>query len=132
MAKKVASKKAVAKEVKPLSPARGVKSPKAAAKIKKAAKPRVSPVKHQISIDHPSHGDSISRSYYAIRISCSASGHAELSINGGPWMSCREAVGFRWFDWNPAESGEHVLAARLLDDSGAVVCESSVIVCEAE
>lgn len=132
MAKKTGSKNAVAKEANKLPSVGKTKFPKKVSKIKKASKPRLSPVKHQISIDHPSHGDSIPRCHYAVRISCSAPGRAELSINGGPWMSCREAVGFRWFDWNPAESGEHVLAARLLDDSGAVVCESSVIVCEAE
>jgi hypothetical protein len=131
MAKKVSSKKVAAKVAK-LPSSKSVKKaskPSAiAVKTAKAAKTASAvPVKHKINIDHPSHNDSISRHHYAVRISCAAPGRAELSVNGGPWMSCREAVGFCWFDWCPSDSGQHVLAVRLLDEHGHVMCVSPAV-----
>lgn len=137
MPKKVSKKQSVsaspkfASEPKPAA-AKSKKPSISVAKLSKsAAKKSLS--RRLITIDHPSSGDKIGCHHYAVRISCSgvSGGAAEIAIDANPWQPCREAVGYRWFDWHLVSPGKHTLIARLLDDGGAVLCESAEVVCEA-
>lgn len=144
MAKKASKKSEVSKAVKSSvvaqtsETARAVSKPKpkrpagSAAKVGKAvAKPATA--RPKIAIDHPSDGDKIGAHHYTVRISCSGvGGLAEISINGDSWLACREAVGYRWFDWGIMGTGAHTLRARLMDDKGSILCESAEVVCEAK
>ncbi|MDI6758048.1 MAG: hypothetical protein QME32_08545 [Endomicrobiia bacterium] len=134
MAKKTVRKKVVAKEAKVTSSKSVKKAPKPSARAVKTAKAvaKSAAARPKIAIDHPSDGDNIGSHHYTVRISCSSSGLAEISINGEPWLACREAVGYRWFDWCLAGPGAHILRARLIDDNGSVLCESAEVVCEAK
>lgn len=89
-----------------------------------AAKPGQSAV-----IYHPKENEIITHPHYTIKIGINGRGHAEVSIDGGPWRRCRHSEGFWWFDWANYPLGNHKITARLCDDKGTVICESKIIKC---
>lgn len=66
-----------------------------------------------VVIDYPKHQETITSSYYTIRIGTSPTNKVEVSIDGGPWMSARESVGYWWFDWYNITPGTHEIIARI-------------------
>ncbi len=65
-----------------------------------------------IHIDFPREEELIIPGHYAIRISGVPEAQVEISINDGEWVGCRTAVGYYWFDWEPAVAGEVTLVVR--------------------
>ncbi|MGA2090441.1 MAG: hypothetical protein ABSH12_03140 [Endomicrobiales bacterium] len=82
-----------------------------------------------VIIDYPTESETISGLHYAIRIGSSANGLVELSINNGPWESCRYADGYWWYDWGYYLPGPIKISARLLDEKGKTLKRSSVRKC---
>jgi hypothetical protein len=69
--------------------------------------------KEKITIDFPKEGEVISSSHYAFNISTNVPvAEIELSVNGGNWRPCREAVGKWWYDWSGYKSGTYAVHAR--------------------
>ncbi|MBI3563763.1 MAG: hypothetical protein HY079_01045 [Elusimicrobia bacterium] len=66
-----------------------------------------------IEIDCPNQDETVSPGHYTFRISSSeALVEAEISVDRGPWNSCRHACGLWWYDWEAGRHGEHQVAAR--------------------
>lgn len=66
----------------------------------------------EVSLDYPLPGETVAPGHYAIRVSAKPERKVEVSIDGGEWLPCREAVGFYWYDWAPAGAGEVTIVAR--------------------
>ena len=71
-----------------------------------------SAAKDYVVIDHPKSGETLTHSYYAVRVGASW-GQPEISIDGSNWKACRHAAGYFWFDWSPIPPGQHKLTARI-------------------
>jgi len=80
----------------------------APAKTKAAAKPKAP----SVLLDYPQSGERVLPGHYAVRVAAKPEVSVEVSVDGGPWQACREAVGYYWFDWSPAAPGAHTLVAR--------------------
>jgi hypothetical protein len=85
------------------------KAPEKPARKKAAAKALV--------VDFPAEGELVLSQDYTIRITASEEGAVELSLDGGPWLACRESVGYWWYDWKPTP-GDHEAAARVKKATG--------------
>lgn len=93
------------------------KAPKAA--TKKAAAPCCTPAQAtEASIDYPKEGESVLPGHYAVRISAKTAGSVEVSINNGPWHTCRTADGYHWYDWTPSTPGRATISARCKSSNG--------------
>lgn len=92
------------------------KAPKAA-KPPKAAKAPKAPKAPAVTLDYPLPGEQVRPGHYAVRVAAKPEVSVEVSVDGGPWQPCREAVGFYWFDWTPSEAGPHTLVARAKNGS---------------
>jgi hypothetical protein len=71
-----------------------------------------------IHIDYPREEELIIPGHYAVRLSGLPDAQVEISINEGEWQGCRTAVGYYWFDWEPATPGEVTLVARIKAGKG--------------
>ena len=85
------------------------RAPKAAKAPKAAPKAAKAPA---VVLEYPQAGEAVRTGHYAVRIAAKPEALVELSVDGGPWQPCREAVGYFWFDWTPSEAGRHTLVAR--------------------
>lgn len=74
-----------------------------------------------LSIDYPQEGDVVLEGHYAVRISVPFAGQTQVSVNKGPWQTCRPDSGYQWFDWWPEKSGKQKLEARLVLDDGTIL-----------
>lgn len=71
------------------------------------------------AIDYPQDGEEISLARYTMRIGCPGGAReVEVSVNGGPWLSCRSAVGYWWHDFSGGAAGIHRISARARDNEG--------------
>lgn len=75
-------------------------------------------IQSNIVIDHPKTGDKIHPHHYAIRMSMFGGSNAQISIDGGDWMWCRNAGGHYWFDWHSIPQGKHKIVARMKLSTG--------------
>lgn len=66
----------------------------------------------KLTIDYPVSDERITGAHYTFRIGSKLPGVVELSINDGPWLACRPAVGYWWFDWRCERSGSYTAVAR--------------------
>ena len=83
-----------------------------ATKPRRAAAPKAAPKpKLEVTIDYPQADEAVRAGRYSIRITASGAGQAQLRVDGGDWLDCRESVGHFWHDWEP-RPGEFSLAAR--------------------
>ena len=73
----------------------------------------------EVTIDYPQQDEGIPSNTYTIRIgTVPAAEKVEVSIDRGPWLACRLAVGFWWYDWANFAPGVHRLTARALTPDG--------------
>jgi hypothetical protein len=98
----------------------GAKS--AAAKAPEAKAPekpvrKKAAAKTAIVVDFPVEGQLVLSQDYTFRLTSAEEGAVELSLDGGPWLACRESVGFWWFDWKPTP-GDHEAVARVKRSTG--------------
>lgn len=107
------------------------KAPKAATAPKAAKEPKA-PKTPVVTLDYPTPGERVRPGHYAVRVAAKPEVAVEVSVDGGPWQPCREAVGYYWFDWTPSEAGEHTLVARAKNGGPryAKTEERSVVVVE--
>lgn len=88
--------------------------------VGRATKERI-PKAPVVQIDFPREGDQIPNGgHYAVRIGAAPNAKVELSFDNKKWFSCREAVGFYWFDWSPEKSAQLTLIARVKNGSRPV------------
>lgn len=69
------------------------------------------------TIDYPREGEAVRPGHYAVRATAQGFSQAQLRINGGEWLECREAVGHFWLDWAPV-SGAATLELRARSGKG--------------
>ncbi|MBI5203271.1 MAG: hypothetical protein HY925_16895 [Elusimicrobia bacterium] len=82
-------------------------------RLKEAPK-GVKDVKSQpaVRVDFPAEGEVAAPGGYTLRISAAPETEdVEVSLDGGDWVCCREALGYWWFDWTDYKPGEHTLVA---------------------
>lgn len=101
---------------------------KKAAPRRRAAKAKTPPLDQDIqatferaalTIDFPQEGEPIASREYTLRLTAAEGVPAvEVSLDGGPWSSCRPAVGHWWFDWSGFAPGEHELRGRAVGADG--------------
>lgn len=77
------------------------------------------------AIDHPKEGEPIGPSY-AIRISAPGALAVHVAIDQGPWLECREAAGYWWYDWTPEVFGVHEAIACALTPGGREAVSETV------
>lgn len=73
----------------------------------------------RLSVDYPRQGETIARPRYTLRVS--APEHAtnvEVALDQGPWLPCRRAEGYWWYDWSDYDSGEHEIVTRMETPEG--------------
>ena len=103
--------------------------PKKKASVKKTKKPAKKPAapksqklgKKNIYLDYPTEGEHIT-SDYTFRVGTPEPVKwVEVSVNKGPWQSCRSAHGYWWCDWKAAKKGKHHVVARAEKEDGEVL-----------
>lgn len=67
-----------------------------------------------VSIDFPVENEEIFPGHYAIRLFSPENKPMEISIDNGPWVACRAANGYFWFDWWPVKGGKSRISARVV------------------
>ena len=73
-----------------------------------------------IRFDHPRQNEAVRPGHYAFRIRATNPGTVVVSVDGGPWQACRDAVGYWWYDWAGDGPGKHRVVARVTDAQGSV------------
>lgn len=81
--------------------------------------------RRMLAIDYPRQNEVIVSSEYTIRMFApKGAQRVGISIDQGPWKSCRPAVGYWWYDWSGYEDGEHeIVASMALPDAKRIICE---------
>lgn len=93
------------------------------AKSSSARKARKTPVSTIApTIDYPKDGEEITwGTCYTMRISCPGEAReVEVAVNGGPWQTCRSAVGYWWHEFSGGATGVHRISARARDNEGCL------------
>lgn len=71
------------------------------------------------AVDYPTQDETLVSPQYTFRIAAPESAESvDVSIDQGPWLTCRKAEGFWWYDWSGYENGEHELIARTPGKNG--------------
>ena len=66
------------------------------------------------AIDYPLPGEIIASNQYPVRLNVPETAESvDLSINRGPWLPCRSAAGYWWYDWSGYGDGAYELIARI-------------------
>lgn len=82
--------------------------------LKRAATVQARPV-----VDFPAQDEAIASAHYTFRLSAPERAESvDVSIDQGPWLPCRKAEGFWWYDWSGYGDGAHELIARTPGKSG--------------
>ena len=77
------------------------------------------PAELLVGIDYPQQDEGISSRQYTFRLGVNReASKIEVSIDRGPWMACRQAAGYWWFDWTNYQPGVHRVTARALGTDG--------------
>lgn len=69
-----------------------------------------------LTIHYPKPEETISSPEYTFRVMTRLPGPVEISIDKGPWVRCRPAVGYWWFDWKCNGGGRHEVVARVFGE----------------
>lgn len=76
----------------------------------------------EIGIDHPRSGEAVLPGQYSFRLSAPADAReVRLSIDDGPWESCRADNGYWWYDWSASAPGDHVAISRVIEKDGSLI-----------
>jgi hypothetical protein len=71
------------------------------------------------TIDYPHQDEKIASRHYTIRVNAPIScDTVDVSIDQGPWLACRDSVGYWWYDWSDFDSGPHEVIARARAQKG--------------
>lgn len=72
-----------------------------------------------LAVEYPRQGETIASTDYTVRVFAPDSAKkVGISIDQGPWTSCRYAVGYWWFDWSGFENGEHQIVVSMENGQG--------------
>lgn len=76
----------------------------------------------EVWIEYPKAGEVLKRGHYTFQV-CAApqAVHVDLSVDGGPWLPCRESMGLWWHDWDGGQAGAHWATARIHLEGGMFV-----------
>lgn len=75
-----------------------------------------------LAVDYPRQNEMITSETYAVRVFApEGAKRVGISIDQGPWKSCRPAVGYWWFDWAGYENGEHEIVVSMESPEGVRV-----------
>jgi len=75
-----------------------------------------------VVLDHPQQGEKITAPAYTFRIGTSGDiTQVEISIDQGPWQTCRHSVGYWWYDWSSYLVGRHQAVARAKAKDGQMI-----------
>ena len=67
-----------------------------------------------LAVEYPRQNEKITSSSYTVRVFApQGAKRVGISIDQGPWKSCREAVGYWWYDWAGYENGEHQIIVSM-------------------
>lgn len=73
----------------------------------------------QVSVDYPQQDEGITSREYTVRVGVTpAAEKVEVAIDRGPWLACRSAEGYWWYDWSGYAPGIHRVTARALTADG--------------
>ena len=76
-------------------------------------------VQAALVVDYPMQAETIRSDEYTVRVSAPDTAEAvDVSVDQGPWLACRKAEGFWWYDWSGFENGEHEVIARTAGKDG--------------
>jgi len=71
------------------------------------------------ALDYPQEGETIVSPQYTFRVGAAGEPErVEISLNQGPWLPCRYAVGYWWYDWTGYTSGRYQAAVRVYTKGG--------------
>jgi len=70
-------------------------------------------------VDYPLQGETITSRQYTYRIAAPETAESvDISINQGPWLACRNAAGYWWYDWAGYCNGKYEVIARIPGKNG--------------
>ncbi len=78
-----------------------------------------------VAVDYPQQGEKITAPCYTFRVGATGDPErVEISIEQGPWQSCRHSAGYWWYDWSGYTNGRYQAVAKAWASDGRVVtCE---------
>ncbi|OGR87028.1 MAG: hypothetical protein A3J74_03065 [Elusimicrobia bacterium RIFCSPHIGHO2_02_FULL_57_9] len=72
-----------------------------------------------INIAYPIEGEIVSSPHYTFQIGTAPEAmRVAVSIDGGEWQPCREALGLWWHDWQDYQPGRHQIQVRIEKERG--------------
>ncbi|HBL18361.1 MAG: hypothetical protein A2X36_10890 [Elusimicrobia bacterium GWA2_69_24] len=84
-----------------------------------------------LAVHYPKAEEVIAAKEYTFRIMTRLPGPVEISLDKGPWLPCRPAIGYWWYDWMCDGEGEHVIVARVFgEDNEIAVTEPRTFIVE--
>lgn len=79
------------------------------------------------AVDFPAQNEAIVSAQYTFRLSAPEKAESvDVSINQGPWLACRKAEGFWWYDWSGFDNGEHEVIARTPGKNGRFLMSTPI------
>lgn len=88
---------------------------------------RASAAQPRPAVDYPASGETVVSAQYTIRLSAPEKTEGlDVSIDQGPWLPCRKAEGFWWYDWSGYGDGAHAVIARTPGKNGRFLMSAPV------
>ncbi|MDP3541026.1 MAG: hypothetical protein Q8T11_01005 [Elusimicrobiota bacterium] len=83
------------------------------------------PATGMLAVEFPRQGETITSSDYTVRVFAPETAQkVGISIDQGPWKSCRCAVGYWWYDWSGFQDGPHQIVVSMgLPDGSRIISE---------
>lgn len=73
-----------------------------------------------LAVEFPRQDERITSSDYTVRVFAPETAlKVGISIDQGPWKSCRSAVGYWWYDWSGFEDGRHQIVVSMTTPEGS-------------
>lgn len=81
--------------------------------------------RRMLSVDYPRQNEVITSDTYTVRVFAPTGAKSVgISIDQGPWRSCRPAVGYWWYDWSGYADGEYeIVTSMATPDGKRIICE---------
>jgi hypothetical protein len=75
----------------------------------------------ELGIDYPQPRETVAAGPYSFRVTAPLDAReVKISVNDGPWRSCRQTDGYWWFDAYNEAAGDHVAVSRVIHADGTV------------